>query len=256
MPPLGLRLLQGSEEIRSKSSTIEKDLAVICRNVPNVNQLAVFERAVQQVEKALGKSRDAEMGNLEAILKMVKEEVVKKRGNYQECRIVLEKGSELLRSLLASKRRYREKIKKLYEEEKKAIEEDHIYETDQKEHPILWTHLQIQTMEQSEQQQSTCIDVDGMFGTYGDVAWHLQTQGMVHLPELWIRCEGDGFQRITDSGYWWDRVRGTDSIKVPLIYAMSRNHVGDYHVILVHEGNKEFPMVLSESRVLNDKWQY
>ncbi|KAG8827165.1 hypothetical protein FRC17_007966 [Serendipita sp. 399] len=242
MPPLGWRLLQAKRENKKNVQTaIEADLAIIRGNVSNIYQVDVFGETVKQV---VNHSKFVETETIEHILQSVKVQILANRGKHQACRDVLKEGSHEIR-LLLRKRKRPEKLEELCEMENEAIERDRRFEKRHEERPNQPQRfeLQIYSMEQPGS-QSRSIGIRGTFSTYSEIVWYLQTHGMVYSPELWIRCEGDGIQTITDSGYWWKRVRGTEGIEDPVIYTMSRKGVVDYHVALVHEGDTEFPVVL------------
>ncbi|KAG8812108.1 hypothetical protein FRB91_004928 [Serendipita sp. 411] len=162
-------------------------------------------KTVKQVLKILDtrdESRTGEFREVKDILRIVKQQVLNNQENHQKCCEVLKDGSKKLRLLLAKKKHPKE-IRKLFEEEERAIILDHQYEEllNDSSNTSEKIDLQIYSMD-GVTDRPNCTAIGGEFFTYREVVWYLHTQGIVEAPELWTRQEGDGVQNVTPSGYW------------------------------------------------------
>ncbi|KAG8816637.1 hypothetical protein FRC17_000254, partial [Serendipita sp. 399] len=244
MPPLGLRLLRAKRENRGNKTAIEINLGMIRGKVTNLHQVDVFGKTVKLVVKTPSKSdesNDGEMRQVESILEMVKLRILENQESHQKCCEVLKDGSGRLRILL-EKKQSAEEIKSLFEEEERAILLDQQNGNLLESNPSEEYDSQIYFMDKSKDHPSHRFRCD--FSTYGEVVWYLHTEGLVEAPELWIRREGDGVQKITRSGYWWKFAHGAELVNVTIIYTISMKERSDYIVALVHEAEREYPMAL------------
>ncbi|KAG8827167.1 hypothetical protein FRC17_007968, partial [Serendipita sp. 399] len=204
----------------------------------------VFGKTVKLVVKTLTKhneSKDRGMRQVESILETVKLRILENQESHQKCCEVLKDGSGRLR-LFLEKKQSAEDIKSLFEEEERAILLDQQNKELLESSPSEEYDLQIYFMDKLKEHPSHRFKCD--FSTYGEVVWYLHTEGLVEAPELWIRHEGDGVQKITRSGYWWKFAHGAELVNVPIIYTISMKERSDYIVALVHEEEKEYPMAL------------
>jgi hypothetical protein len=87
-------------------------------------------------------------------------------------------------------------------------------------------------------------NVDDQFTTYQELVWYLVRASVTAAPELWIKL--DDMRQIPNSRFHWEYRRGSKEIEASEIFVISTINRNDYMVAVVHEGDKESPVVLGK----------
>ncbi|KAG8820126.1 hypothetical protein FRC17_010242 [Serendipita sp. 399] len=265
MPPLGFGLYRGRKSPKASTTRIEQDISAMVKRTSNKHQIAQFWKTVQLALKEKPRKlvicafgicnsiRIRREGDIETRLQYVVSGVKTKidavsvdgQPHRESCRIILQSGSEEVRSILVKNGKSPRKIQKMIGEEKEAIQEDKkldenlVRNTSTVQPKSDWT---IYFMD--EPQREPHLPETKLHG-YNDVMRYLNIEEIIKSPELWIKCSDGNFQTFTSSRSCWIYVKPSESVGEMVLYVvdMQKRTHDTYLVALVHEGDdNEFPV--------------